>query len=613
MKKIIALLTMIAMCMPVMNVSAQTYRDVSEDFWAYRQIERVSAKNWFMGYPDGKFHPDDSITRAEAMTVIVKFLGLELKQPQVSSYPDVNIAEWYSPYIEAGKRLFPEIPAFNGQVSFQPDMPMTRETTIYAMVIALKYSDKVTFADQSVLNMFKDKNSISAAIKPYASVALNLGLVSGYEDDTIRAQDPLTRAEFATLLYRATDIGFGNAELDLSADNPVVMSVALNVGNYVNMRIGETLDIAAMATNSDGTTTDYTSKVFAYAASGANAVTANANKVTAIAPGTAEIKFSNDENLKDKSIVVVVAADAASNAAFSNLQYPETTSQNSATISGSVTGFNSAFKLYADGEEIGVASNGAFSVVKSLEVGTNAFVFKAEASNGTSITQTVKIKRTQPANSNNNNTNANNTSDRNSSNTGNTAEEESPAAISGYEWSVSSVNLDVGDSTSVKLFEKYTDGSKKDITSNTQFNISNESVAEISSNGRISAKSEGSAVITASLSGVSSAVSAPKSLKVKVTAKADEPGEITALEWSADSVSIGVGSTKKVKLMAVYDNGTKKDVTKECELYVLDEDIASVSSDGTIKGISSGETSVWFDSMPAPRLKLPPVLSVTVE
>ena len=187
----------------------EKFSDVPSDYWAYDAINRVVAKNWFKGYPDKSFRPDASISRAEAMKVFVEFLGLQLKQVTTTSYHDVKATEWYAPYIEAGKKLFPEIAAFDGTVAFRPESPVTREDTIYALVIALKYNDKVEFADQSILNMYNDKNSISELIKPYAAVAVSYELVSGYEDGTIRGQDPLTRAEFATLLYRASNIGFG--------------------------------------------------------------------------------------------------------------------------------------------------------------------------------------------------------------------------------------------------------------------------------------------------------------------------------------------------------------------------------------------------------------------
>ena len=204
--------------------SAKTtdFKDVPDTHWAVKNIDRAVSKGWFSGYPDGTFHPDASITRAEAMTVFVNFLGLQVKPVTENPYYDVKASDWYAPQVAAGKKLFPQIVTYNGQTPFQPEMPITREDTVHALVIALKYNDKLVNADQSVLNMFKDKNSISENIKPYMTVAVKYGLVSGYDDGTIGAQDPLTRAEFATLLSRGSTVGFGTGGglADVSDETP---------------------------------------------------------------------------------------------------------------------------------------------------------------------------------------------------------------------------------------------------------------------------------------------------------------------------------------------------------------------------------------------------------
>ena len=125
--------------------SQQLYSDVPVDHWAYDAIARSTAKNWFKGYEDGTFHPNQSISRAEGLTVFVQFLGLQLKTVTETSYYDVPANKWYAPYVEAGKKLYIERAAFNGNVPFNPDMPLTREDAIHALVIALKYNNDVTF------------------------------------------------------------------------------------------------------------------------------------------------------------------------------------------------------------------------------------------------------------------------------------------------------------------------------------------------------------------------------------------------------------------------------------------------------------------------------------
>lgn len=282
------------------------YSDVPQTHWAYDAISKVKDAGWFSGYPDGSFRPSASISREEAMTVMVKFLGLQLSETEISSYNDVDKSRWSSPYIEAGKMLFPNQTTFNGQTPFQPEMPVTREDVMYAMVIAKKYNNEVTFADQSILNMFSDKNSISSDLKGYVATAVKVGLVSGHANGSIGAQDPLTRAEFASMLYRAQGIGDGTGG-GLSAV-PTVKSITIGNQLVTEMTVGETIQIRASANMSDNTTIDYSSNLSPYNSSANNVVLTNRNEITAMNPGTAVLKFNNDAFLADKELVINVKA-----------------------------------------------------------------------------------------------------------------------------------------------------------------------------------------------------------------------------------------------------------------------------------------------------------------
>lgn len=53
---------------------ADKFSDVG-GHWAAELINRAAAKGWILGYSDGSFKPDQSITRAEAMTLINRVLG----------------------------------------------------------------------------------------------------------------------------------------------------------------------------------------------------------------------------------------------------------------------------------------------------------------------------------------------------------------------------------------------------------------------------------------------------------------------------------------------------------------------------------------------------------
>jgi len=360
------------------------YSDVTSSHWAYDAIMRSTEKNWFGGYPDGRFMPDGSITRAEALKVFVVFLGLELEDVTESTFYDVNPNQWYAPYIEAGKDLFPTHTTVQGKIPFQPDMPVTREDTIYALVKALGYNVGVKYVDESILNMFSDKNSISGDIKPYFAIALNNQLVSGFPDGTIRAQDSLTRAEFATLLYRGSFVGFNDAY------EAVIDSVTVTPTTSTEMTIGETITLSARATYTDKTNKPY-SGLSPYDANGNGVIALNGTTITAVKEGTAVIKY-NDSYLKNESLTITVKkpTDAPT---LKITGYDDITKDATMDIKGIVTDKNGSVDLTCNGKDVSVSTDGSFTTTVSLVLGTNNIQFVAKNIYGVETTKSVSIER----------------------------------------------------------------------------------------------------------------------------------------------------------------------------------------------------------------------------
>lgn len=52
-----------------------SFSDVPKTHWAYEAVQTALAQGWVAGDPSGLFRPDDSITRAEAVTVLNRILG----------------------------------------------------------------------------------------------------------------------------------------------------------------------------------------------------------------------------------------------------------------------------------------------------------------------------------------------------------------------------------------------------------------------------------------------------------------------------------------------------------------------------------------------------------
>jgi hypothetical protein len=84
-------------------------------------------KGWISGYTDGSFHPNEILTKAEALKMILKAFDIKKTPdtPSVDMYEDVEKNAWYYQYIETAlsRKLINENPNLE---FYQPESPATR-------------------------------------------------------------------------------------------------------------------------------------------------------------------------------------------------------------------------------------------------------------------------------------------------------------------------------------------------------------------------------------------------------------------------------------------------------------------------------------------------------
>lgn len=188
--------------------SGQRFADVPASHWAYSYIQELSARGAINGYPDGNFYPEKTVTREEFAKIMVVAAGLTAAPASASTYADVPLTYWASPYIETAR---PYMTAYQnqGQLWFYPTAGALREDIAVA-VVKLRGFDTRT-ADLSILStMFSDLASISEVARPYVALAVEQGIITGYTDGTFRGQGTITRSEAAAILWRAFQQGSGD-------------------------------------------------------------------------------------------------------------------------------------------------------------------------------------------------------------------------------------------------------------------------------------------------------------------------------------------------------------------------------------------------------------------
>ena len=185
----------------------QRFWDVPKDHWAFNYIAELVNKGVLAGYEDGSFKPDSTVTRAEWAKIMVLAAGLPVNDNNVY-FTDMG-NHWANAYVNTAKDYL----AAYTDGTFKPDQAAVREDVTVSMVKLKGYD--VSNVDYSYLSQFTDVNSISNSLKAYVAVAVEKDLISGFDDGTFRGQNTLTRAEAATLLWRAFQYGNDNKVVDI--------------------------------------------------------------------------------------------------------------------------------------------------------------------------------------------------------------------------------------------------------------------------------------------------------------------------------------------------------------------------------------------------------------
>lgn len=197
----------------------QRYWDLDKTHWAYEYISELTDKNVINGYEDGSFKPEHTVLRSEWAKMMCTAGGLQLKSAEeifmYENETDFDEYDWFADYMVTA------MPYLNCYLAddypyeqYKPNQAASREDVTVSLVKLKGYD--VENVDYSYITGFSDLNSISNSVKKYIAAAIEKGLITGYEDNTFRAQDTLTRAEAAALLCRAFQLGNDNK---VSAEN----------------------------------------------------------------------------------------------------------------------------------------------------------------------------------------------------------------------------------------------------------------------------------------------------------------------------------------------------------------------------------------------------------
>lgn len=147
------------------NVPATvSFSDVPDGAWYADAVETLASLGMFTGYPDGTFHPNSTITRAEFAAAALSFA--DMAPSARCSFPDVSAQDWFYPYVASAAEYgwiggYPD-------GTFRPSGSITRAEVAVIVNHMLGRTPDQSFVDRSLdrLVSFSDLNSNHWAFYP---------------------------------------------------------------------------------------------------------------------------------------------------------------------------------------------------------------------------------------------------------------------------------------------------------------------------------------------------------------------------------------------------------------------------------------------------------------
>jgi len=179
----------------IKDVKIESVFNDIDNHWAKSEISTMSNKGYINGN-NGMFRPNDSITRAEFVSMMVRILDIESENAN-SSFADVNSSDWFAQNVLAAVK--------NGMVkgyednTFRPHDPITRQEI--GTIIGSMLNENISDAQiAEILSVYNDE--VAGWAKVNVALSVKAGIIQGLPGNEFGGGQNATRAQAAVMLLR---------------------------------------------------------------------------------------------------------------------------------------------------------------------------------------------------------------------------------------------------------------------------------------------------------------------------------------------------------------------------------------------------------------------------
>ncbi|MCL6615617.1 MAG: S-layer homology domain-containing protein, partial [Anoxybacillus ayderensis] len=171
--------------------------------WAKSYIDTLAAKQIIKGKSAAVYAPEENLTRAQFVVLLVRALGLP-SETYDGRFKDVKGNEWFNQSGELMAAVQHGIIHGKLDGTFAPNEPITRAQAAVMMARAMKLSfiayDFTQLNREKKVTDFKDVQQIDSWAKQAVEMIYQAGIVQGKEDGSFDPNGSMTRAQMAKIL-----------------------------------------------------------------------------------------------------------------------------------------------------------------------------------------------------------------------------------------------------------------------------------------------------------------------------------------------------------------------------------------------------------------------------
>lgn len=184
------------------------YSDISSSDWYYEGIQYVCEKGLMQGTSASAFDPNITTTRGMIVTILYRLEGTP--SAVEAKFTDIKAGQYYSNAVAWATES--NIAGGYGDGRFGPNDNITREQLAAILYRYAEYK-KYAVSARAKLGEYKDANAISGYAVDYMSWANAMGLITGETASTLNPKGYALRGQVAVILKRfCENIAFSEKE-----------------------------------------------------------------------------------------------------------------------------------------------------------------------------------------------------------------------------------------------------------------------------------------------------------------------------------------------------------------------------------------------------------------